>query len=390
MFCGCSSEFKKDIVLSHETEGRTYKSISAECGISEASISMRCRESHEGGQPNTLSADIGMPLLFLDMPFQPGACLEQIGHIKDIAEMDLAMMQYDYYTCRHEQAAEKASAYLHSENLKIRIGALLIFTFSNMAMGNAKEAQQGKAALEELIAGQSEFSRQPGISLMLSAVKTVLHMPLTDAERQEINAHSGAYSEGGRLLCCYLLEQEAWEHKEWERVIGAVETALHMTRASYPLITLYFYLSASESALQLKDVRRAESYFHKAWRLAQADGFWSPMGEMRGHLQLFLEKEAKHKYPSSYKQIVQATHQYRSGWKALIREGISSKEGSPNAQEFLSGMEYAVSFLAGLGWSNHEIADYFGISERTVKYYMTAVFNKLNIDRRQEISGRLD
>lgn len=37
-------EFRKKIVRLHEEEGRTYKSITAEYGVSKASISKWCRE----------------------------------------------------------------------------------------------------------------------------------------------------------------------------------------------------------------------------------------------------------------------------------------------------------------------------------------------------------
>ena len=40
-------EFKKKIVRLHEEEGRTYKSITAEYGVSKASISKWCRELRE-------------------------------------------------------------------------------------------------------------------------------------------------------------------------------------------------------------------------------------------------------------------------------------------------------------------------------------------------------
>jgi transposase len=40
-------EFKKKIVRLHEEEGRTYKSITAEYGVSKASISSWCSEFRE-------------------------------------------------------------------------------------------------------------------------------------------------------------------------------------------------------------------------------------------------------------------------------------------------------------------------------------------------------
>ena len=259
-------------------------------------------------------------------------------------------------------------------------------------MGHAKQAQRGITHLKELISRQTDFSGESGIPFMLSAAKILLHIPITETERKEINEYNRNCSEGGRLLCCYLLEQSAWENGEYERIIGVVETALHMTKVSYSLITLYYYLSAPYAALRLKDVVRAEIYFQKAWKLAEADGFWAPMGETHGCLQIFLEKKIKHENPASYKQIMQITHQYRNGWRNLICKEIQSDEKSKKkaAQESLTGMEYAVAFLAGLGWINQEIGNYFFISVRTVKYYMTAVFRKLNIDSRQKISELLD
>lgn len=49
-----TSEFKKKIVRLHEEEGRTYKSITAEYGVSKASISKWCREFSEECQAKSL------------------------------------------------------------------------------------------------------------------------------------------------------------------------------------------------------------------------------------------------------------------------------------------------------------------------------------------------
>ena len=42
-----STEFKKKIVRLHEEDGRTYKSITAEYGVSKASITNWCKELRE-------------------------------------------------------------------------------------------------------------------------------------------------------------------------------------------------------------------------------------------------------------------------------------------------------------------------------------------------------
>lgn len=332
------------------------------------------------------------PILLLDVHFSSGHCREEIDRIADPAARDMALMQYYYFTCRSEQAARTAAAYLDSDDWTHRIAALLIYTFAQMVMGHAKEAQNGKEQLKAWIALQDDFSAASGVSLLLSAVKSMLGLPLADAERQAIEEQDRHCDEGGRLLCCFLLEQNTWKAKDFERIIGTVETALRLAGGSYPLLTLYFYLSASNAALQLKDMARAEDYFQKAWALAEADGFWAPIGEMQGHLQLFLEKQIKPQCPEPYKKINEAARQNRSGWREFVSEEPLPKEERQKLalRETLTAMEYTVSLLAGQGWSNREIADYFGISVRTVKYYLTAAFTKLHIDKRQEIADLLD
>ena len=57
-------EFKKKIVRLHEEEGRTYKSITAEYGVSKASISKWCREFSEECQAKALeNSDVNIPVL---------------------------------------------------------------------------------------------------------------------------------------------------------------------------------------------------------------------------------------------------------------------------------------------------------------------------------------
>ena len=338
-----------------------------------------------------IGKNISIPILLLDMPFEPGKCLETIARIKNPDARNLALTEYDYYTCHHEQAAGRAAAYLECTDVKIKIGAGLVYIYANLALGNAKEVRQEIRYLKRLASNRDEFARESGIPLMLCVAKFMLHIPITEAERREIEEDSWNCNEGGRLLCCYLLEQKNWRNQKHERIIGAVETALHMTKDAYPLITLYFYLAASESAMHLKDMERAEAYFKKAWELVKADGFLGPVGEMHGHLQIFLEKRVKERDPEAYRRIMQVTHEDRIGWKKLIcGETLSEEElKMSERQETLTGMEYAVALLAGLEWSNQEIGDYFDISVRTVKYYITTIFNKLGINSRREIAAML-
>ena len=51
----------------------------------------------------------------------------------------------------------------------------------------------------------------------------------------------------------------------------------------------------------------------------------------------------------------------------------------------LTTMEFTIAMLANRGWTNVEIAEYMGIMPRTVKQYLTTIYNKLNIDNRKQL-----
>ena len=325
-----------------------------------------------------------IPLMLLNISFEPGHCLERIKHIKNPELQDMALTEYYYFTCQHERAVTKAVSYLYHEDLKTQIGAWLIYIFGNMAMGNTDLAKTGIEHLRTITDRKPESEDAKEIQLLLAGVKLMLHFPISEEEHQQIADREGLCDEVGRLFGCYLMEQEAWKNGEYERAIGGVEAILLLIKNDFPLYFLYLYLTAASAALHLKDLSRAEAYFDKAWELARADGFYGPMGEQHGHLSVLVEKKIRKEDPEAYKKIMEVTHQYRTGWRSMI-EG---EDSSSNLEE-LTGMEYAVAQLAGLEWSNQEIADYLDITVRTVKYHMTTIFNKLNIGSRRELTEKM-
>ncbi len=326
---------------------------------------------------------VQIPLMLLNVSFEPGHCLECIRHIKNPVLQDMALTEYYYFTGQHERAVTKAVSYLHDENLKTRIGAWLIYTFGNMAMGNAEQAKTGIRHLRTITKRKAEIEDSKEVQLLLAGVKLLLRFPISEEARQQMEDRESLCDEVGRLFSCYLMEQEAWKNGEYERAIGGVEAILLLSQKNAPLYFIYLYLIAASAALHLKELSRAEAYFDKAWELARADGFYVPLGEQHGRLSVLVEKKIRKEDPEVYKKIMEVTHQYRTGWRSII-EG----EDIFHNLEKLTGMEYAVAQLAGLEWSNQEIADYLEISLRTVKCHMTSIFSKLHIGSRKGLVGK--
>ena len=53
----------------------------------------------------------------------------------------------------------------------------------------------------------------------------------------------------------------------------------------------------------------------------------------------------------------------------------------------LTTMEFSIAMLAGEGWTNKEISAHLGISVNTVKHYLTDIFSKLNVKKRDELKN---
>lgn len=68
------------------------------------------------------------------------------------------------------------------------------------------------------------------------------------------------------------------------------------------------------------------------------------------------------------------------------REALSRSEGS--AKPALTPREWAVLRHVSAGMDNLKVAAHLGISERTVKCYMTALYRKLGVENRTELALR--
>ena len=48
-------------------------------------------------------------------------------------------------------------------------------------------------------------------------------------------------------------------------------------------------------------------------------------------------------------------------------------------------MEFSIDHAGKWGWTNKEIGEHLGISINTVKHYLTDIFCKLNVKKRDEL-----
>jgi len=68
----------------------------------------------------------------------------------------------------------------------------------------------------------------------------------------------------------------------------------------------------------------------------------------------------------------------------LVRNGSNSPQGDQNRLSILSSQEHRVLALVAEGKTNKEIAEQMELSDKTVKNYLSNIFEKLKINRRSQ------
>ena len=64
---------------------------------------------------------------------------------------------------------------------------------------------------------------------------------------------------------------------------------------------------------------------------------------------------------------------------------IHNNETKKKVTNELSTMEFSIAMLACRDWTNQEIADHLGLSANTVKHYVSAILEKLHVDKRDKL-----
>lgn len=102
--------------------------------------------------------------------------------------------------------------------------------------------------------------------------------------------------------------------------------------------------------------------------------------EHHGLLRGLIEACIRNRDPEAYQRITEGVISFSRGWMAL-----HNPENRRKVTGELSTMEFSIAMLASGGWTNKEIGEHLGISINTVKHYLTDIFCKLNVKKRDEL-----
>jgi DNA-binding CsgD family transcriptional regulator len=285
-------------------------------------------------------------LPLLNSSFEPGRAREVVEGFVDVDLRNIARAELFYFTGRAEECCEITRGYLSSRVIELRLSACILYGYSNLTLGN------------------------------VAAV--LLHLP-TDG-MPAFGEYSRMLPEGLRLFATYVMAHHTYLNGEIWSAYGMGKAALFMADRSYPISMTYIHCMMAVCAINRKHKQEAQEEMLRSWELAKMDGFLEPFIEHHGLLRGLIEACIRNRDPEAYQRITEGVISFSRGWMAL-----HNPENRRKVTGELSTMEFSIAMLASGGWTNKEIGEHLGISINTVKHYLTDIFCKLNVKKRDEL-----
>ena len=85
-----------------------------------------------------------MVLPLLGSAFEPGKAKEAIEKIQDKELSEIAQAEMYYFSAQADNCVKIVENYLSSEDIMLRLSADMLYTFANLTLGNAREAQSAR------------------------------------------------------------------------------------------------------------------------------------------------------------------------------------------------------------------------------------------------------
>lgn len=285
-------------------------------------------------------------LPLLNSSFEPGRAREVVEGFVDVDLRNIARAELFYFTGQAEECCEITRRYLSSRVIELKLSACILYGYSNLTLGN------------------------------VAAV--LLHLP-TDG-MPAFGEYSRMLPEGLRLFATYVMAHHTYLNGEIWSAYGMGKAALFMAERSYPISMTYIHCMMAVCAINRKHKQEAQEEMLRSWELAKMDGFLEPFIEHHGLLRGLIEACIRNRDPEAYQRITEGVISFSRGWMAL-----HNPENRRKVTGELSTMEFSIAMLASGGWTNKEIGEHLGISINTVKHYLTDIFCKLNVKKRDEL-----
>ena len=315
--------------------------------------------------------------------FEPGGAKEAIERIQDKELSEIAQAELYYFSAQAENCVKIVENYLSSEDIMLRLSADMLYTFANLTLGNAKEAQSSREDVYKCLKWvfQEDETNEKKASCVFAfyVISIFIHIP-PEENIPPLEKYIPYLPIGQRLFASSLLAHETYLRMEYAKAQGIVQSAMLMSDGTYPISMIYLNCVAAMCQINLREQEEAKKSVSFAWEMARKDRFLEPFIEYHGLLQGVLEACVRKSEPEVYKKLVDGVIAFSRGWMKIHNPKMQKA-----VTDLLTPLEYSIAMLACRDWTNQEIGEYLGLSVNTVKHYVSRILEKLHIDKRDKI-----
>ena len=316
-------------------------------------------------------------------PFALGKIQETIVGMEDKELADIAKAEQYYFSARAKECVDIVGKYLDSDDVMLRLSADMLYVYSNLTLGNAKEAQAARTDVVECLkCSLTEDTSEEIKAACIFAyylISIFLHIR-PDVEVPPLERAIPNLPAGQRMFAISVLAHEIYLRQEYEKAQGVVETAMLMSESTYPIPFIYLNCIAAMCQINRKDQEGAIRSVNRALELARTDRLVEPFIEYHGLLQGVLEVCLRKNEPELYKKLADGIIAFSRGWMKIHNSQMDKR-----VTDLLTPLEFSIAMLACRDWTNQEIAQHMGLSVNTVKHYVSDILEKLQIDKREKI-----
>lgn len=315
--------------------------------------------------------------------FEPGGAKEAIEKIQDKELSEIAQAELYYFSAQAENCVKIVENYLSSEDIMLRLSADMLYTFANLTLGNAKEAQSSREDVYKCLKWvfQEDETNEKKASCVFAfyVISIFIHIP-PEENIPPLEKYIPYLPIGQRLFASSLLAHETYLRMEYAKAQGIVQSALLMSDGTYPISMIYLNCVAAMCQINLREQEEAKKSVSFAWEMARKDGFLEPFIEYHGLLQGVLEACVRKSEPEVYKKLVDGVIAFSRGWMKIHNPKMQKA-----VTDLLTPLEFSIAMLACRDWTNQEIGEHLVLSVNTVKHYVSGILEKLHIDKRDKI-----
>ncbi len=314
--------------------------------------------------------------------FQPGEAAKTVELFQDMNARNIARAELYYFQGNAQACSDIAELYLMSPQVGHRLSACILYVYSNLTLGNVAKSRKGLEDIKEILRQERERPRtreREAFCVFTSYLGDVL-LHIKPEKELNMKEYMADLPHGLKLFSMYVMAHAVYLKGEYGRAIGICQSAIYFSHRSHPICMIYLHCMIAMCEISQKHLDEAHEALFTAWNIAREDKFLEPFIEHHGLFQGLLEAKVKKENPKIYKTLSERTKAFSKGWMAIHNHVTGNQ-----VTDSLSTMEFSIAMLACRDWSNQEIADHLGLSINTVKHYLSDIFEKLGVNKREEL-----